>query len=330
MFGTTYEEIIERIMSEKGLSKEDVNFRVNDKLTKLSGLISNTGAAHIVANELGVKIFENTKKDFKIKNLFSGVRGVTLNSKVIAKYDVREFNKNGRIGKVQNLLIGDDSGTCRLVIWDSNQINTIETVNPNDILRVDNFYIKENNFGKEIHLTNDSKIEINPAGVVIADVNKEIDRGSVVKIKDLGENQNTTIQGTIVQVFDLRFYDSCPECNKKVIFEDGAFKCNEHGIVKEVPVPILNFYLDDGSEAIRTVLFRDNAKKILKLDDETILEIRKNPDLFNSVKDNILGELIKVSGRTNKNEMFQRVEFTGNYVEKVDVKKVLSEVVNSL
>ncbi|MDD5178376.1 MAG: hypothetical protein PHT54_03810 [Candidatus Nanoarchaeia archaeon] len=330
MFGMTYEDIAKRIMDEKALTREELDIRVNDKLKKLSDLVSKEGAAHIVANELGIKLIDSTRKDFKIKNLFPGVRGVTLNARVIAKYDVREFSRNGNIGRVQNLLIGDDSESCRLVIWDINQIGIMEKVNPGDILKVNEFYVKENNFGKEIHLTNSSKIEINPEGVSINSTNKEFSRGKPSKIKELSENQNATLQGTIVQVFDPKFYDACPECNKKVTFENGAFNCNEHGKVKEVPVPILNLYFDDGSDVIRVVLFRDNAKKVLGVSEEDITEIRKEPAKFESIKEKILGEQFRFSGRIVKNEVFDRLEMNANFVERPDIREITQEMIGSI
>ncbi|MDD5253848.1 MAG: hypothetical protein PHG05_01950 [Candidatus Nanoarchaeia archaeon] len=330
MFGMTYEDIVQRIIDEKGLTKQEIEIKVNDRLKKLSDLISKEGAAHIIANELGIKLIDQSKRDFKIKNLFSGVRGITLNARVIAKYDVREFNRNNTLGKVQNLLIGDDSETCRLVIWDTSQISIMDKVNPGDILRFNEFYVKESSFGKEVHLTNSSKIEINPSGVVVGETNSDFSKGELVKIKDLTESQNVMIQGTIVQVFDPRFYDACPECRKKVTFENGMFKCNEHGNIKEISVPILNLYFDDGTGVIRTVLFRENAKKILCLSDEELIEIRKNPDKFNEIKERILGEQYKFSGRVNKNEVYDRLELNVNSVSRFDAKETAQELISSL
>ena len=52
------ENIIEKIKQNTSLSEADINAKIDDKLKQLSGLISKEGAAHIIANELGVKLFE--------------------------------------------------------------------------------------------------------------------------------------------------------------------------------------------------------------------------------------------------------------------------------
>ena len=62
MFGLTYEQIIEKIQEEKGLSKEEIGKRIEEKVKDLSDLISKEGAAHILAHELGLKVFHELKK----------------------------------------------------------------------------------------------------------------------------------------------------------------------------------------------------------------------------------------------------------------------------
>ena len=47
-------EIVTKIKEAKGLSEDEINAKIQEKLTQLAGLISEDGAAHIIANELGV------------------------------------------------------------------------------------------------------------------------------------------------------------------------------------------------------------------------------------------------------------------------------------
>ena len=51
-------DIIAKILKETSLSEAEINTKIDQKLDQLSGLISKEGAAHIIANELGVKLFE--------------------------------------------------------------------------------------------------------------------------------------------------------------------------------------------------------------------------------------------------------------------------------
>ena len=63
------EEIIYKIKEKTSLSDHDINQKIDDKLVQLSGLISRHGAAHIIANELGVNLFEAVTGTLQINRL---------------------------------------------------------------------------------------------------------------------------------------------------------------------------------------------------------------------------------------------------------------------
>ena len=158
-------------------------------------------------------------------------------------FGVREFKTEKRQGKVANLLVGDETGIIKLVMWDTNQIKLIEDsqIKENTILKIKNGYIKENNGFKEFHLGNRSQITINPENETLNVKEVQLQQEFFKKqIKDLGDNDvNVSVFGTITQIFEPRFYEACPECNKKVRLYDGKFICDAHGSVQEKLVPIL-------------------------------------------------------------------------------------------
>ena len=163
MFGVSYQDIIKRINQETNISSEEIELKVKEKLSKMSDLVTKEGAAHIVAHELGVKIFQPVGK-LTIDKLIAGMNSVNLLCKVVKLFGVREFKTEKRQGKVANLLVGDETGIIKLVMWDTNQIKLIEDsqIKENTILKIKNGYIKENNGFKEFHLGNRSQITINP------------------------------------------------------------------------------------------------------------------------------------------------------------------------
>jgi len=130
-------------------------------------------------------------------------------------------------------------------------------------------------------------------------------------------------RGIVVQVFQPRFYSVCPTCNKKgMLGDDGVFKCAEHGVVEKKDRAILNFVLDDGVESIRVVMFSDQIKLLIP-----------EEDLSDEVKaaafrDDLLGTEIYLSGRVNRNQLFNNLEIVANSVEKVDV-EALIETLNA-
>jgi len=88
MAGDNYDRIIEKISKISGVSKEEIERKIEAKRAKLSGLISKEGAAQVVAAELGIS-FDNEK--LKIEELLPGMRKVNVTGKVVNIYPARTF-----------------------------------------------------------------------------------------------------------------------------------------------------------------------------------------------------------------------------------------------
>ena len=95
-----YSRLIERVSQQAGISKEDVERKIEAKRAKLSGLVSKEGAAQIVAAELGINFDE---EKMRVAELIDGMKKASVVGKVVALYPVRSYEKNGRSGKVANI-----------------------------------------------------------------------------------------------------------------------------------------------------------------------------------------------------------------------------------
>jgi ssDNA-binding replication factor A large subunit len=327
MANLSYEDIIQKIQEEKGISTDEIAVKIKEKLNQLSDLISKEGAAHIVANELGVKVYDAIQKAKRVKlnELDPTVKNVELAAKVTRLFEVRTFKTPVREGKVANMSIADETGFSRLVLWDENHIKLMEEgkIKEGDIILIKNGYIKVNNARNEVHLGGQGSLDVNPEGITIEGV-KEYAAPEKKDIKDLAENDNATIVGTVVQIFEPRFYDSCPNCRKKVVQAEEGMVCPAHGKVESVPQAILNIVFDDGTENIRIVCFRENVNKVLELEDATVL--RDNPDKFREVQRKVAGRQLIINGRINKNTFFDRLEMLANTVEEADPKQLAMEL----
>lgn len=314
MIKIPYEEIILKINEKTQMAVSEIEERVEKKLRQLSGLISKEGAAHIVANELGVKIFEPLSGKLQIKNILAGMRDVETLGRVMQVYELREFSNETRSGKVASMLIGDETGAIRVVMWGS-QAENIANIKQGFVVKVVGGYVRENNGRKEIHLNDRSQILINPKGETVSEVNIEV-KGSRKEIKDLNENDNEVeLLGTIVQVFDIKYFETCPRCSKRAKPNVDLFVCNEHGNVIPAYAYVLNAVLDDGTETIRCVFFRNHVERLLNLSQEQLLKFRSEPAEFEAVKNELLGTITKLVGRVNKNSLFNRLEFVVNNVD---------------
>ena len=329
MFGLLYPDIVKRIKEEANISEQEIELKVKDKLTKLSDLITKEGAAHIVAHELGVKIFEPVGK-LTIDKLIAGMNSVNLLCKVVKIFGVREFKTEKRQGKVANLLVGDETGITKLVIWDTNQIKLIEEnkIKETSVLKIKNGYVKENNGFKEFHLGNRSQIIINPENETVNVIQKtnyqEFNKKQIKELQDT--DVNIGIFGTVTQLFEPRFYEACPECNKKARLYDGKFQCDAHGTITEKLVPIVNFFFDDGTDSIRAVAFRNNAEEILNIKSEQLYELRQYPEKIEEIKNKVLGKQLTLIGKVTKNELFERKEFTVQRILNANQQNLVEEM----
>ncbi|MBU0957380.1 MAG: DUF2240 family protein [Nanoarchaeota archaeon] len=297
-----YDVLVERIAKAANIEKEEIERKIEAKKAKLSGLISKDGAAQIVAAELGINL---DKEKVKINELGNSTKRANFVGKIISMFPVREFNKNGREGKVLAMTVGDDSSNVRVVLWDTNHIALFEQnkIKQDDIIEVANAYVRNG----EIHLTGFSDIKLSDEKIE----NVKTERESVEKsIVELNVGDNASVRAFIVQSFEPRFFEVCPECSKKVT--EG--KCEAHGAVVGIKRALLNIVLDDGTETMRSVLFSESIDK---------LGVPEIVDKFIEKKDELIGKEMIFEGNVRKNKVFENNEMIINDAKDVDIDSLL-------
>ena len=314
MIKIPYSVLLEKIKTKTGMSEEAIETQIGQKMEQLSGLISKEGAAHILANELKVDLSAAPQLTLKIRDLYAGMKTGEIVGKLLRKYDVRDFQSGERKGKVGSFLIADETGTMRVTCWNE-QTKEMEQLQENDILAIIEGTVRENRGALEVHLNERTKIIRNPEGKNVA-VTKTTEPVIRKAIKDLAaQDNNIEILGTIVQVFEPKFFERCPVCRKRIKQQEVGFQCPEHGLTTPDYGSVMNAYVDDGSSNIRVVFFGQQMQQLLKKNEEEVLVYRTTPTAFEKVKTDLLGEMVKVSGRVTKNEMFARLEFVANKIE---------------
>lgn len=307
-----YDLLIDRIVSSCGLDREEIERRVEAKKAKLSGLISKEGAAQIIAAELGIS-FEDA--DLKISELVSGMKKVNVIGKVISLFPIREYEKNGRKGKVANFIIADETGSTKAVLWDTNHISLIESgaISSGDVVEIKNASTRD----REIHLAGFSEFKKSEQKMENVSTKEEVLEEEIEKLR---QGQNVKVRGVVVQIFQPRFYNVCPNCNKKVVAEGESFRCLEHGIVIPKEKAILNFVIDDGTESIRVVVFSDQINTLIPEED------LKDPNLAMKFRDDFLGTEVFVLGNVRRNQLFNNLEIIASGIEKVNVGDLIIEL----
>ena len=166
------ENIVQQILlTRRDLTRDEVLKKIYEKKRSAEDYFLDEVAARIVAVELGVEVQgedEAFKGEISVKNLVSGLNDVTIIGRVIAVYPVQTFSrKDSSQGKVARLLLADETGDLKLVLWDDNT-NVVETgkIQQGQILKVLHAYVRESLNGKlELHLGRKGELEISPKDV---------------------------------------------------------------------------------------------------------------------------------------------------------------------
>jgi len=304
-----YDQLVERISSSAGISSEEIERKVEAKRAKLSGLVSKEGAAQIVAAELGIN-FDQEK--MKISQLVHGMKRINITGKILRIFPVREFNKNGRSGKVANLQVADDSSNTRVVLWDTNHISLIENekLKEGDVIEISNGSVRDS----EIHLSSFSDIKKSKEKIDNVITEKVY---ASKNLKDVKSGENLKVRALIVQMFEPRYFEVCPDCGKKVV--DSI--CVSHDKVVPKKRALLNLVLDDGSETIRCVLFGEDINK-LGLSDEEIFSLEE----FSKKRDSFIGEEKIFTGNIRSNKLYNTTEMIIDGVNDFDPSEIIKEL----
>jgi ssDNA-binding replication factor A large subunit len=304
-----YTQLLDKISQAAKVSVEELERKVEAKRAKLSGLVSREGAAQIVAAELGINL---ERERLKLSELVEGMKRANVRGKIIQVSPVRSYSKNGREGKVANLLIADESSNAKTVLWDSNHIKLIEDnlLKMGDSVEIVNASVRNG----ELHLSSFGDIKLSKEAL------GEVVSGKVFaahNIKDARAGQGLLTRAVIVQIFEPRYFEVCPECGKKA----NESECAVHGKITPRKRALLNVVVDDGSEAIRSVLFGEQILK-LGLSEEEIFSL----ELFNVKKDSILGEEKIFSGNIRQNSLYNTMEFNIDNILEINVDDLIKEL----
>lgn len=325
-----FDTLVQKIIEKTGFTNEEVNQKILEKQQELSNLVSKEGAAYIVAKELGLDIFPRVKRRLEIKNVIPKIRNLNLSGRIVKIFEPKEFERNGRKGKVASVIIGDSTGTIRLSLWDV-QTDIIEKLKPGMAIETFGAYTKDDGIGGvEIRLSGRGGLkileesELPPLEKLERLPQVKIERKRILNLK---EGDSSEIRAAMVQLFETNiFYEICPSCGSRVTKVENQFKCDEHGIVKPDKAIVLSGVIDDGTGNIRAVFFRNAALQLIGMDLKDALE--KEDSLFDSI--DILGKEFIILGRVRRNKMFNRLEFIVNNVKEVDVVSEANKIINRL
>jgi replication factor A1 len=324
------EDLIEKVVEASELEKEELEEDVEEKLEEFEGLVSEEGAVHLVAKEHGVDLSESDAADLKIENVVPEMRKVMIKGKVLRVSDMNTFSRDDEEedGKVQNMVLGDDTGTIRVTLWDE-QTEIAENVDEGDVIEMSGCYtVEDDRDNAEVRRGDSAQVKMGDENER-EDVDEvEMQSTSEVAISEVsGEGNSFKVTGMLMTVYTSNpFYRVDPDSGDTVRENDDGEYVTEDGTEVENPEGRLavSAVLDDGTENIRAVFFGDQARDMLDLTEEQ--EKDMDTDAVEEASEKVMGKEIEIEGRTRYNDYFDTIEILVNSMKEVDQEEKIDEM----
>lgn len=172
-FQSSIQQIVEGILSKRpDLSQDQVLALIDEKKKEGRGLLSDEGAARLVAEELLVQTRGSELGRMQVKGLVSGLNDVSISGRVLLAYPPQQFQRrDGTPGRVMRLVIVDRSGRVRCALWDKH-VDVLSRVGSlqGRVLRIGHAYTRQGLAGDtEVHAGDRASIEIDPQDMPTTD-----------------------------------------------------------------------------------------------------------------------------------------------------------------
>ncbi len=237
------ESIVQKITSVSGKTVEEVEKLVLEKKNKFSGLLTDSGAALMVARDLNIELSldKNLSEKLKINQLQDGMNNIDLEVKVKQVFSPKSFEKEGKKGTLCNLIISDLTGETRLTLWHKDvKVLQDAKLEKGAIILLKNCYVTSYNEKPQLNLGYNGKIVV-----------QKNSREPIMKLKDLQQGLNSV--DVIARV--LRIYPRKNFSNEK----GDSF--------------LLNFELGDETSKVRATAWHDLVLVIESLKPGQIIKI---------------------------------------------------------
>ena len=161
--------IVEDILSKRrDLSQEEVIMLIEKKKKEGRGLLSDEGAARLVAEELLIRTRGKELGRMQVKDLVSGLNDVTISGRVLLAWPPQAFQRrDGTPGRVMSLTLVDRTGRVRCALWDRHADTASRSGNlQGKIVRIGHAYTRQGLAGDvEVNAGDRSSIEFDPPDI---------------------------------------------------------------------------------------------------------------------------------------------------------------------
>ena len=249
-----HKEIFEKILELRSdLTAEELQRMIQTKIEGAGRLLTEEGATFMVANEFGIDLSNGNVvgTGMKVKDLIIGANDATIIGVVSSISLPKSFvRRDGVEGQVARLVVSDDTGSIRVVLWnEKTSIISEGKVSQNQTVRISHGYVRKG-------LTGNPELNLGRRGtVVVLSSTPAFEpitlQRSLKKIRDLTEGNLVNIVGVV-----------------KGLSQISSFK-RANGTQGQV----MRIRLADDTGRVRAVLWDDQVNSVKDTKRGDVLEI---------------------------------------------------------
>ncbi len=326
-------EEIFALLSEKGVSSQEVEQMILEKREQIGPHITEEGIIAIIAAHYGITS-QHEESELTISGIVDGLSSINIVAKVLRIFEEKEFHReDGPSGKLQTLLLADKTGKIYLTLWDREVEAHKGKVHNGNVVRLINASSGKGPSGPQLRLGYKGRLIVEDEGK-FPDLTLTQERRT--SRKGLGElkagDRYIESRATVSNIYRLTIYDACPTCQKRATkTKDGHYCENCRTRVTPHKTMVMEIGIDDGSAHMHATLFGDSASEFLSEDAETVartfqeyIDAGYQPKTVGleyviEKKPFLLGKEIVVSGSVAEND------FTGTIFNVYDIKPLDAE-----
>ncbi len=187
------------LLAEKSQKpKEEIEKLIEEKKAQYAGLLTNEGAAYMVARDLNIDLELSELEHAKLKDLTEGMQKLQIEATIKEIRMPRTFKKENRIAERCSILLEDEGVVVPLVLWNKD-IERFEKLKleRGDRIRISNCSVQKFNDALQLRLSYDGKIELLQKG-----------KRLITEIANLKPNmQDINIIARVVRLFEEREFE---------------------------------------------------------------------------------------------------------------------------
>lgn len=264
------EQVYQALMN-LGLSENEINSQINEKLTEYQGFMTKEGALYLIGKENGIDVYSsdpNIKKEIEelidyndfailIADVIEEMQNIVIAGRITDIFGINNFSKkDGTSGIVGSFQICDLSNCIKIVLWDK-QVKDMENIyfKKGEIVQVIGGYSKKGiNDNLEIHLSRQGKLVLAPEGVTLPKIKKN-ENINVYEEKVDKKSSKFTIAELHMKEGFIRFVKGIVQIDK---FKEITLNNGEKSF-------LLKLILSDDTASIRVNIWGIKAVECIKL-----------------------------------------------------------------